>query len=150
MLLTTPTGSGTAILADGTQATHSVLFQPWTGFVRVFDRAYVQGITSFVVPTDNRDPTLWNNSVAAGYYAYRSTAASPLTAVIPTAEVHVRTPLNNRDPNGGVFFQDQVNLTGGLHFRFFGRAQLSTAVSVPVVGPRPWQMEAMTYFNFYF
>ncbi len=149
LVLTTPTGSGSAILADGSRATHSVLFQPWTGFVRTFDRAYVQGITSLVVPTDSRDPTLWNNSVAAGYYVYRGAGTSRLTAVIPTAEVHVRTPLNNRDPNGLVFLQDQVNLTGGVHFRF-NRASLSGAVCVPVVGPRPWQFEAMTFFNFYF
>jgi hypothetical protein len=149
LVLTTPTGSGTATLLDGTTAPHSVLFQPWTGVVRVFDRAYVQGITSLVVPSDHRDPTLWNNSLAAGYYLYRTTADRWLTAIVPTAEVHVRTPLNDRNPAGLVFLQDQVNFTGGVHFRF-NRAVLSAAVNVPVVGPRPWGTEAMAFFNFYF
>ena len=148
-MLTTPTGSGDAILADGSVAPHSVLFQPWTGFVRVFDRAYVQGITSFVVPSDDRDPTLWNNSVAVGYYLYRGAGERWLSAVVPIAEVHVRTPLSNTNPAGVVYLQDQVNVTGGVHFQF-NRAVLSTAVCVPVVGPRPWALEAMGFFNFYF
>lgn len=148
MLLTAPTGSGDAFLWDGRKAPHSVLFQPWTGFVRAFDRAYIQGITSFIIPTDDRDPTLWNNSIGVGYYLYRD-AGSWLTAVVPTGEVHIRTPLSHRNPLGSVYLQDQVNLTGGLHFRF-NRAVLSTAVCVPVVGPRPWNFEAMSFLNFYF
>lgn len=148
-MLTTPTGSGDALLLDGTKAPHSVLFQPWTGFVRVFDRAYVQGITSLLVPSDERDPTLWNNSVAVGYYLYRASAERWLTSIAPVAEVHVRTPLSSTNPAGLVFLQDQVNVTGGAHFRF-GRAVMSTAVCVPVVGPRPWALEAMGFLNFYF
>ncbi|MBN9119302.1 MAG: hypothetical protein J0I06_09100 [Planctomycetes bacterium] len=148
-VLTTPTGSGNAFLADGTKAPHSVLFQPWTGVVRVFDRWYAQGITSFILPSDGRDPTMWNNSVAFGYFLYRGTSDRWLTGVVPTAEVHVRTPLSHNNPADLVFLQDQVNLTGGLHFRF-NRAVLSTAVGVPVVGPRPWAVEALGFFNFYF
>ena len=149
LVLTTPTGSGDATLWDGSRAPHSVLFQPWTGFVRTFDRAYVQGVTSLVVPTDGRDPTLWNNSVAAGYYVYRNSANAWLTAVVPTAELHVRTPLTSRNPNGLAYLQDEVNVTGGVHFRF-NRAVLSAAVCVPVAGPRPWSVEAMSFLNFYF
>ena len=149
LVLTTPTGSGDATLGDGSKAPHSVLFQPWTGFVRTFDRAYVQGVTSLVVPTDGRDPTLWNNSVAAGYYVYRNGANAWLTAVVPTAELHVRTPLTSRNPNGLAYLQDEVNVTGGVHFRF-NRAVLSAAVCVPVAGPRPWSVEAMSFLNFYF
>jgi hypothetical protein len=145
LVLTTPTGSGDAILWDGRLAPHSVLFQPWTGFVRTFDRGYVQGITSFVIPTDSRDPTLWNNSVAAGFYVYRN-PDSWLTAVVPTAEIHLRTPLSNSNPAGLVYLQDQLNLTGGVHLRF-NRAVLSGAVCVPVMGPRPWALEAMSFLN---
>ncbi|MCI0699930.1 MAG: hypothetical protein L0241_02470 [Planctomycetia bacterium] len=145
MVLTTPTGSGDAILVDGSKAPHSFIFQPWAGFVRSFDRAYLQGITSLLVPTDSQDPTLWNNSIGLGYYAYRAPERF-LTAIVPTAEVHVRTPLSNRDPYGVVFLQDQVSLTGGLHFRA-RRAVLSGAVNVPIVGPRPWSLEALSFLN---
>ncbi len=147
-VLTTPTGSGDATLVDGTQAPHSTLFQPWVGFVRTFDRGYVQGISSFLVPSDDRDPTLFNNSLAVGYYLYQN-AGGFLSSVAPVAEFHVRTPLSNRNPSGLVFLQDQVNVNGGVHFRF-GRAALNTSVCVPVVGPRPWNVEAIAYFNYNF
>ena len=102
-----------------------------------------------LVPTDGRDPTLINNSLAVGYQVYRGTPESFLRTLTPMAEVHVRTPLNHRDPNGSVYFQDQVNLTAGMHVRF-RRAVFSPAVTVPVVGPRPWNVEALGYFNYYF
>src|SRR5262249_39913147 len=128
---------------------HSVLFQPWVGFVRTFDRAYVQGISNIIVPTDSRDPTVLGNSIAAGYWLYRGTPDGIITGIIPTAEIHVRTPLDHRDPNGDVYLQDEVNITSGLHIRF-NRATLSGAVSVPVVGPRPWNVEAIANLNFRF
>jgi hypothetical protein len=149
LVVTTPTGSGDAILVDGLKAPHSVLFQPWTGFVRTFDRAYVQGISSFIFPTDGRDPTLWNNSLAAGYYLYQNAENRWLNAVVPTGEVHVRTPLSDRNPLGAVYLQDQVSFTGGVHLRF-NRAVLSLAANVPVTGPRPWSYELMSFLNFYF
>src|SRR5581483_6760325 len=148
MALTTPTGGGGLLLADGTSAPHSWLFQPWSGFVWTFDRAYAQGITSMLVPSDRRDPTLVNNSLAMGYLAYRGTDGF-LTGITPAAEVHVRTPLNHRDPNGLVYLQDQVNVTAVVHFRT-SRLVFSPAVCVPVVGPRPWNFGAMGFLNFYF
>ncbi len=150
LILTVPTGSGDAILLDGTKAPHSVLFQPWGGFVRTFDRAFVQGITSLIVPTKSSDPTLWNNSVGFGYYLYRTTNnAAWLTSVAPVVEVHVRTPLTQRNPDGLVYLQDQVNITSGMRFRF-NRASFSASVGVPVIGPRPWGVEAMSFFNYSF
>lgn len=150
LVLTVPTGSGDAILLDGSKAPHSVLFQPWVGFVKTADRAFVQGITSLVIPTDGRDPTLFNNSLGLGYYVYRGTGDAWLTSVAPVVEFHVRTPLSGRNPAGLVYLQDQFNITGGLHFRLFNRATLSTSVCVPTVGPRPWAFEAMSFFNYNF
>lgn len=149
LVLTVPTGSGDAILADGSKAPHSVLFQPWAGFVRTADRAFVQGISSLVIPTDGRDPTLFNNSIGLGYYLYQSAGNRWLTSVAPMVEFHVRTPLSARDPDGLVYLQDQFNITSGLHFRF-NRASLSASMCVPVAGPRPWAYEAMTYFSYNF
>jgi hypothetical protein len=149
LVLTLPTGSGSAILLDGSRAPHSTIFQPWGGFVKTYDRAYVQGITSLLIPTDNRDPLLWNNSIGVGYYIYRNAGAGLLTSIAPVAELHVRTPLSNRNSSNVIFFQDQVNVTGGLHFKF-NRASLSTSVCVPIVGPRPWAVEAMSFLNIAF
>jgi hypothetical protein len=150
MVLSTPTGGGgNVLLADGSTAPHSVLFQPWVGFVKNFDRGYVQGISNIIVPTDRRDPTLLGNSLAIGYWLYRGNPERWLPGVTPTAEVHVRTPLNHRDPLGLVYLPDQVNLTGGLHFRW-PRFTISGAVGVPVVGPRPWNVETLVNLNYRF
>jgi hypothetical protein len=147
LVVTTPTGGGNNIfLIDGSRLPHSTLFQPWVGGVKMFDSGYVQGITNLIVPTDPRDPTVFGHSVGVGYFLYRNPSAGLLTGVTPRAEVHVRSPFNHRDANGLVYFPDQVNLNGGVTFRFPG-ASLNAGVSVPVVGPRPWALEAMSYLN---
>jgi hypothetical protein len=40
-------------------------------------------------------------------------------------------------------------VTGGLHVRF-PRAALGGAVCVPVVAPRPWNVEALASFTYWF
>jgi hypothetical protein len=149
LIITVPTAVGGGFLVDGTQVPHSTLFQPWVGFVRVFDRAYVQGISAVIAPTDGRDTTLLANSLGIGYWLYRADGDRMLTGIIPVMEVHVRTPLNNRNINGLVYLQDQVNVTGGLHLRF-PRATLGGAVCVPTLAPRPWNVEAIANFTYRF
>jgi hypothetical protein len=141
MIITTPTAAAGGQLSDGTNVPHSVLFQPWVGFVRTFRNWYVQGVGSVIVPTEGRDTILLGNSLGFGYWLFKSDSRL-LPSVTPTFEIHVRTPLNNRDPNGLVFLQDQVNLTSGLHF-WWNRFVISGAVGVPVVGPRPWNIEGI-------
>ncbi len=149
LVVTTPTGPAGGLLSDGSSVPHSVLFQPWVGFVRTFNRGYVQGISSVIVPTDGRDVTLLGNSIAAGYWLYSGNPDRLIPGITPIVEIHVRTPLNDRDPNGLVYLPDQVNITGGLHFRW-NRTILSGGVNIPVVGPRPWNAEAIANLNFRF
>ncbi len=150
LAITAPTGGGTAFFPDGTEAPHSTLLQPWAGFVYNFGSGYVQGISNIIVPTDKRDVTLLGNSLGLGYGLYRSANQdSLLTTITPVAEVHIRTPLNNRDPNGNIFLQDQVNITTGAHFRFH-QAVISGAVVVPLVGPKPFDVEAVGYLSYWF
>lgn len=149
LAFTAPTGGGGTTLADGSSAPHSWLFQPFGGFVRRFDRGYVQGIINLIAPSDGRDVTLLGNHLAVGYWLYQAPANRLLTGITPTAEVHVWTPLDHRSPTGSVYLPDMVNLTGGLHFRF-NRAVISGAVVVPVTGPRPFDVEAITYATYWF
>jgi hypothetical protein len=149
LVVTTPTSSVPGVLSDGSAFPNSVLLQPWTGFVRSFDWGYLQGISNLVVPTDGRDVILLGNSLATGIWLYRGNPDRLLPALTPTFECHVRTPLNNRDRNGLIFLQDMVNLTSGLHLRW-RRLVISGAVSVPVVGPRPWNIEAISNVNWRF
>ena len=113
------------------------------------DRAYIQGISSILAPTDSRDPTVLGNSIAVGYWMYRNRPDSVVTGIIPVAELHVTTPLNKRDPNGDVYLQDQVNFTTGVHFAT-QRAYISPAVGVPLASPNPFRVEFMLNFNLRF
>jgi hypothetical protein len=148
-ILTTPTGGGTTILSDGSTAPHSVLFQPWVGWVYNMERLYVQAFHSVVIPSDQRDPSILFNSVAAGYWLYRSNADRFLQGFVPVVEMHVNTPLNHRSNSDLIFFKDQVNLTSGGYF-VFPRMTLGGAVGVPLAGPRPYGVEAIASLNFRF
>ncbi|MCS7020502.1 MAG: hypothetical protein NZU63_01590 [Gemmataceae bacterium] len=148
-ILTTPTGVGDVLLADGTRIPHSTLFQPWCGFVTVFDRFYVQGVSALIIPTSRRDTTLLTNSIAAGWWLYRSPGDRLLQGVVPIVELHVRTPLNNRNRDGVVFVPDMFNITTGVHLRF-PRATLGAALCVPTIAPRPWNVEAIGNFTLWF
>lgn len=148
LVLTTPTGADSPAFGDGTAAPRSWLFQPWVGFFRNFDRSYVQGVSSVLAPTDSRDPTLFWNSIAFGYWLTRAPERT-ITGIIPTIEFHVTTPFSNTDPNGAIFVQDQVNMTTGLHF-LTRRGTLSPALVVPLVSPTPWRVEFLLNFNMRF
>ena len=100
------------------------------------------------LPKD-RTAVLLGNSLGVGYWLYQAPTSRLLTGITPVAEVHVRTPLNHRTPADFVFFQDQVNITSGAHFRF-NRAVLSGAVVVPVVGPKLFSVEAIAYASYWF
>ena len=150
LVVSTPIGNDpNIVLADGSQLPVSVLYQPWLGGIWMFQRGYVQGISSLLIPTNRAEPTLVNNSIAASYFLYRNDAARLLKVVAPAVEFHVRTPLNDRDPNGLIFLQDQVNMTSSIHFRS-NRITVSPAFSIPLVGPKPWNYEGMLWINMQF
>jgi hypothetical protein len=115
LIVTTPTG-GDNDSADGSEAPHSVLIQPWAGWVYNLDRLYLQAFHSVVIPTDTRDPTILFNSLAAGYWLYRSDSDRLLQGFVPVVEMHLNTPLNHRSDTDLIFFKDQLNLTAGGYF----------------------------------
>ena len=48
-----------------------------------------------------------------------------------------------------IFLGDQVNLTTGVYFQF-PRLTLGSSVCVPLVGPKPYDYEAMVSVNYQF
>ena len=76
-----------------------------------------------------------------------------LTAIVPTFEVHVNTPLNHRgafslgDPAAT---PDVVDLTTGTIFELNRRSTLSVGLVTPVTGPKPFNLEALVQFNLSF
>jgi hypothetical protein len=63
-------------------------------------------------------------------------------------EVHVTTPLNHRGAlSEPVGVSDLVDLTFGTSFGIGQKSTLTFGVAVPVVGPRPFDLEAQVLFN---
>ncbi len=147
LAVTIPTGPSIATL-DGN--VHSTLLQPWFGYIRNFDRFYVQGFHSVVCPTDARDVTILFNDVGLNYWLYRGGPNRLIQSVVPTLEVHVTTPLNHRDGNGATFTPDLVVLTSGVHLGVFSNSTLTLGVAAPVTGPRLFGIEAFAQYNLRF
>lgn len=147
-LAVTPTTGPDAFAGlAGAAAPHSTALQPFVGYLWNTGNCYVQGFSSIDVPTGSGEATLMFNDIAVGVYLYRNPGAdSGLTAVAPTFEVHVLTPLDSRNTNlrartlGAV---DIVDLTTGVNLEFNDRRRLAVGVCVPATGPRPFNVEAL-------
>lgn len=148
LAVTVPNGRGQVSTVTGEEI-HPTLLQPFVGYYLGPDRAFVQGFTSVVIPTDDRDVTILFNDIGVGYYVYQNPTAT-LAAIVPTAELHINTPLNHRgsrvDPVG---FADGVNVTAGFQF-LFQRATLAIGASTPVTGPQPFDIQALVQLNIRF
>ena len=127
--------------------------QPFVGYILSRNRWYLQGFSSVSAATDPNDVTFFFNDVALGYYAYRAQDASRfLSAVVPTFETHVNTPLNHQ----GFHFSDPasqpyvVDLTFGTTFVLRQRSFLTFAYVTPVTGPKPFEGELAVLFNYRF
>jgi hypothetical protein len=147
LAVTAPTGADLPIPGG---ELHPVLLQPWMGFLRNLGPFYVQGFTSLAVPTDSRDVLLLFNDVGIGYTLYYSPDEGFISAIVPTLEVHVTTPLDHRNPASPLTAPDLVVLTAGSHFCLGQNALLSAGVAAPVTGPRAFDVEALVQLNWRF
>jgi hypothetical protein len=133
---------------------NTTYFQPCIAYIWRRDRFFVQGFSGLAVPVNNADVTLFYNDIGMGYFAYRNTESrSFLTAVVPSFEVHVNSPLNHRNPFNSFDLAGSANtcnLTYGLNLMFFGRSMLTAALVTPVSSPKPFDTEVALFFNFYF
>jgi hypothetical protein len=150
LVVTVPTGAN--FLPEGVPDINPTLLQPFVGAIYNIGDFYLQGFSSIVVPTDSQDVTLWLNDIAVGWFLYRSRDCDRLvTAIVPTLEAHITTPLNHRnaltDPIPGI---DIVDLTGGVTVGLGSRSTLGLGVVTPLTGPKPFDVEAQAYFNFRF
>jgi len=154
LVVTPPTGPRTFAGAPFLNSPHTVQLQPYLGYIWSRGRFYLHGFTAFDVPFDQNQVTMMYNDVGLIYFLYRSPDPSRLiSAVAPTFEVHVNTPLNHRNPfnpNDPAATPDFVDLTYGLDVRFRQRSVLSLGIATPVTGPRPFDLEALVLFNIYF
>jgi hypothetical protein len=144
--VTAPTGSG------DDNPFHGTLVQPFVGCIKNFGAWYLHGFVSVEFPVEEDDDvTLLFTDLGVGYRLWESPDCTHcLTAITPTAEVHVNTPLNHRgvlsglDPAGT---PDTVDVTIGSHFDLGQQARLTLGAVTPVTGPRPFRVELMGYLN---
>jgi hypothetical protein len=150
LVVTAPTGADIIPSGFGAPVIHATLFQPYlSGVYRFSPNFYAQGFSSIVVPTDERDVTLFDNDLGIGYFVYRdSTGDRLITSVVPSFEVHATTPLDHRgalsEPVGA---SDLLDLTFGLSLGLGPKSTLTFGAAVPVVGPRPFDFEGEVFLN---
>lgn len=151
--VTAPTGPNSFGGAKYYSYFRDTQIQPFVGYLFQRDRFYAQGFTSLNVPSTSQDVTLLFNDVAVGYYAYRANDADRLlTAIVPTAEAHLNTPLNHRGFSATDIAStpDILDMTFGANMEFRRRAVLTVAYVTPVTGPKPFNAEFVMLFNLRF
>jgi hypothetical protein len=94
------------------------------------------------------------NNGSRGRYAYRANDPNRfLTAIVPTAEAHLNTPLSHRgfSATNIALTSDSLNMTFGTNLELHRRAILSSAAYVtPVTGPKPFNAEMILILNVWF
>jgi hypothetical protein len=151
MAVTAPTGKNPTgiILQNGAiRPVHSTLLQPFVGYYWKQGDFFVQGFHSVMTPTDSRDVTAFFNDVGIGYWIESWTG--PVTAVVPTIEIHVNTPLNHSDPGDFPRYRNSVNLTSGATVILNDRLTISSGIVVPITAPKLFDLEALVNANLFF
>jgi hypothetical protein len=133
---------------EGGDKEHIPLIQPYVGYLWRKGNFFVHGFTSIAVPTDDVLPTVLFNDIGVGYRFDRDGPC--LTAITPTFEVHVNTPLSNRDSGDPERRRDSVDLTAGAHFELWGKHTLGFAVGTTVTNPRLFDVEGLVSLNINF
>jgi hypothetical protein len=140
--------------ADFLASSNTTTLQPFFAFYLNFDKLYFQGFSAIDVPTDPKQPLLYYNDFGLGYFLYNDLQSTGLvTAVAPTVEVHINTPLNHTgayDRLDKFGTPDIVNITSGLNVRLGQSSNISMGAVVPVTGPRPFDIEATLLLNVYY
>ena len=149
LMVTAPTGKSIPTVAGDL---HPTLIQPFLGYEFPFaDRAFVQGFSSIIVPTDSRDTTMWTGTLSLGYWLYRcSDNGTTLRSIAPAVEAQIATPFDHRDADSLVHYPDVVSFTTGVHVGLWHRSTLTVGASTPVIGPKPYDVGAVAQFNMKF
>jgi len=151
LAITVPTGPD-SFAGSGTvfDCKHTTVLQPYIGFIWRVDNWFLHGFSAVDVPMASEEVTLFLNDLGVGYLISRGQDRL-ITAIAPTFEAHVNTPLNHRGAfNGPDGTPDWVDLTAGTTFQFGSRSTLAIGAVTPVTGPKPFDIEAMVQLNFRF
>jgi hypothetical protein len=154
MAVTPTTGGSQFAGAKYIQYLNTTLFQPFVGYIWNPGKFYLQGFSAFEFPVNSSQATEMYNDIGMGYFLKRTSDPTVfLTAVAPTFEVHVNSPLNHRgfdNPADPFAVAASVNLTYGLNLEFGHNALLTLGIVTPVTGPLPFDFETLVLFNYRF
>jgi hypothetical protein len=153
LAVTPTTATGSFAGSTNLKVFHNTTMQPFFGWIWRHDRFYMQGFTAVDAPTDLNDVVMLENSLGMGFFLYqnerhrdKASYVDYLTAVIPTIELHVSTPLNHRgvlslaDPAGN---PDQFNITGGINFEYGDASSVGVAFARPLIGPKMFDFQIL-------
>jgi hypothetical protein len=146
LALTSPTGPDPYFVTPTLDDVHETLLQPFVGYLQCLDRFYVHGFLSLLVPTHEDDVTVLYSDIGIGWRIERGPGCC-ITAILPTVELHLNTPLNQRQHDDLVRFQDVLDVTAGCYLVVNDRTWLGAALVTPLTGPRPFDIELIASFN---
>jgi hypothetical protein len=154
LAITAPTGPDTFAGFKHIISPHHTTLQPFVGGIYHLDRWYVHGFSAIDVPTESPDVTFLYNDVGVSYLLYIDRSEERIvTALAPTFEVHITTPLNHRGAlhtNDVVGTPDVVDLTFGATVEMLRDASFRLGFVVPVTGPKPFDFELQFQFTWVF
>ena len=154
LAITPTTGGGRFAGAPYIQYINTTLFQPFVGYLWNRGNFYLHGFSAMEFPVNPSQVTEMFNDIGVGYFLLRSNDPDRfLTAVAPTFEVHVSSPLNHHgfdNPREVAGTPSVVNLTYGVNFEFARNTLLTLGFVNPVTGPRPFDYEAVALLNIRF
>jgi hypothetical protein len=147
--------------ADSPQANAGIpvttFVQPFVGGILSWGDLFVQGFTSVTLPVAHQEAIVLFNDIGVGYFVYRDKSHSGwLTAIAPTLELHIITPLRQSEfaeefeSIEDLRLHDVVDVTLGTTFEFVNRATLGIGVVTPLTGPRPFDVAALAQLNWRF
>lgn len=153
LTLSLPTASSSKINPGMSNMT---FVQPYVGYIAQRGDFFVHGFSSITAALISAQSIVMFNDIGVGYYAYRNTSRnSLLTAIVPTLELHVFTPLKQAASIQNILgdtnnprLNDIVNVTLGNTFEFSNRTTLGIGVATPLTGPQPFDVEAIAQLNY--
>jgi hypothetical protein len=150
LAVTPPTGPGSFAGSNNIKGFHETSLQPFCGWIWAKERFYLQGFTAVDAPTDLNDVVVLSNDLAAGYFVYNHHDGEGVSALVPTLEVHVNTPLNHRGILGltdKAGTPDSVDLTAGVQFEYRDHTSVGLGFDVPVAGPRMFDFQVLFQYR---
>jgi hypothetical protein len=130
--------------------------QPFTGFLFNGGNWYLHGFSSITLPLVAAESIVAFNDLGVGYWMVRERNGL-VTGLVPTVELHIASPLRQIDPDSAEFGAadglrvfNVINVTMGATMLLSNGATVGLGMVVPLTGPKPFDVEVLSQFNYRF